>query len=58
MINFIRECLCNRSQLVRAIANYGIYYGRYNSFLGHNALFCSNKFNVNVCDIASGECER
>jgi hypothetical protein len=54
-LNFIRECLCNRSRLVTAIANYGIYYGRQNSFLGHNALFWSSKFNVNVCDIVSGE---
>ena len=54
-LNFIRECLCNCSRLVSAIANYGIYYGRCNSFLGHNALFCSSKFNVNVRDIVSGE---
>lgn len=53
-LNFIRECLCNRSRLVSAIANYGIYYGRYNSFLGHNAQFCINKYNVNICDIVSG----
>ena len=28
-------------------------YGRYNSFLGHNAMFCYSKFNVNVIDIGS-----
>jgi hypothetical protein len=38
-LNFIRECLFNCSRFVSAIANYGIYYGRYNSFLGHSALF-------------------
>lgn len=54
-LNFIRECLCNSSRLVSAIANYGIYHGRYNSFLGHNALFCARKCNVNLCDVVSGE---
>jgi hypothetical protein len=54
-LHFIRECLCNCLQLVSTKANHGIHYGRYNLFLGHNALFCSNKFNVNVCDIVSGE---
>ncbi len=53
-LNFIRDCLCNSSGLVSAIANYGVFYGRYNSFLGHNALFCVNKYNVNICDIVVG----
>jgi hypothetical protein len=52
-LNFIRECLCNSSLLVNAIANFGIHYGRYNSFLGHNALFCAKKFNLNVCEMVS-----
>jgi len=29
----VNECVRNRSRLVRAIANLGIHYGRYNSFL-------------------------
>ena len=53
-LNFICKCLCNSSQLASAIANYGINYSRYISFLGHNAMFCTSKFNVNVCDIGSG----
>jgi len=52
-LHFIRECLCNSSRLVNAIASFGIYYGRYDSVLGHNALFCANKFNMNVCDMKS-----
>ena len=52
-MNFIRECLCNSSLLVNAIANFGIHYGRYNSFLGHNALICAKKFNLNVCEMVS-----
>jgi len=53
-LNFIRECLCNSSRLVSAIANYGINYGRCNSFLELNAMFCSSKFNVNISDICGG----
>jgi len=38
-------------KLIRAVANYGIRYGRHNSFLGHNALICSHRYNINVNDI-------
>ena len=30
------------------------FYGRYDSFLGNNALSCVSKYNVNICDIVSG----
>jgi len=53
-LHFIRECLCSSSQLVTAIANYGINYGRCNSVLGLNAMFCSSKFNVNISNICGG----
>jgi len=39
-LNVIRECLCNNSRLVSAIANYWINFGHCNSFLGLNAMFC------------------
>ena len=52
-LNCIRECLCNSSRLVTAIAYYGINYGRSNSVLGLNAMFCSSKFNVNISNICS-----
>ena len=47
----------NSSRLVRAIVNYGIYYGRYNSFIGHNVLFYLRKYNVKVCEIGSGKAD-
>ena len=52
--NFIRKCLCNNSRLGSAIANYGVFYGHYDSFLGHNALLCVNEYNVKICDIVNG----
>jgi hypothetical protein len=54
-LKFIQDCVCNRSRLVSAIANYGIYHGRYNSFIGHNALFCSRKYKVNIREMCNGE---
>jgi len=53
-LNFIHECLCNSSRLVSVIANYGINYGRCNSFLGLNAMLCSSKFNVKISNICGG----
>jgi len=35
-------------------SNYGINYGRYNSFLGLNVMFCSGKFNVSISNICVG----
>ena len=29
-------------------------YGRYNSFLGHNALFCAQRYSCNVDDVVGG----
>jgi len=49
-LRFINECIRNSSRLVRAIANYGIYYESFNSFLGHNALLCSVNYNFNICN--------
>jgi hypothetical protein len=53
-LNFINACLRNNSRLVRNVAHYGIQFGRYNSRIGHNALFCSRRFNFSFQDV-SGE---
>ena len=53
-LNFIKTCICNNSSLVRAVTNYGIQYGRYNSILGHNMLYCAQVYNSCVQDIISG----
>lgn len=52
-LNFIKVCICNGSSLVRAVTNYGIQYGRHNSLLGHNLLFCAQLFNFSAQDIVS-----
>jgi hypothetical protein len=53
-LNFIKVCMCNCSPLVRAVTNYGIQYGRYNSTLGHNVLFCAQLYDCTVQDIING----
>ena len=54
-LNFINACTRNSSSLVRAVANYGIQYGRHNSFLGHNALLCAGRYNYRIGDFSSGK---
>jgi len=48
------SCICNGSSLVRAVTNYGIQYGRHNSLLGHNLLFCTKLYNGSAQNIVSG----
>src|SRR5664279_4298157 len=57
-LNFIKVCICNSSSLVRAVTNYGIQYGRYNSLLGHNLLFCAQLYDCSAQDIISGSVNR
>ena len=57
-LNFIKVCICNSSSLVRAVTNYGIQYGRYNSLLGHNLLLCAQLNDCIVQDIISGSVNR
>jgi hypothetical protein len=42
------------TRLVRNIAHYGIQFGRYNSLIGHNALFCSRRYNFSLQDVSDG----
>lgn len=56
--NFIYTCITNKSRLVRCVAQYGLIYARYNSFLGSNALFCAQRFNCHVGDVVDGHVDR
>jgi len=53
-LHFITVSICNGSSLVHAITNYGIQYGRNNSLLGHNLLFCAQLYNLIAQDIIRG----
>jgi len=53
-LNFIKACICNGSSLVCAVTNYDIQYGRHNSLLAHNLLFCAQLYNCSAQYIISG----
>jgi len=52
------RCIYNGASLVRAVTNYGIQYGRHNSLLGHNLLFCAQLYNCSTQDIISSSVNR
>ena len=37
--------------VVRSVANYAVTYGRNNSPLGRNAMFCMDRYNCTLYDI-------
>lgn len=53
-LNFINVCLNHGSNLVRAVAKYGLQYGLQNSFLGRNVAFSARRYNCRYHDISSG----
>ena len=42
--------VCN-VDVVRSVANYAVTYGRSNSPLGRNAMFCMHRYNCTLDDI-------
>jgi len=42
---FVSACLSSRSALVRFVSLHGVLYGRFNSILGKNVLFCCKRYN-------------
>jgi len=47
-LNIIKACIYNGSSLVRAVTNYDFQYGRHNSLLDHNLLFCARLYNCSA----------
>ena len=52
-INFIRCCVSHDSRLIRSVATNAIVAGRHTSYLGHNVLFCANRYNCSVAELIS-----
>ena len=42
---FVSACLSSRSALVCFVSLHGVLYGRFNSILGKNVLFCCKRYN-------------
>jgi hypothetical protein len=53
-LNFIRSCISHSSDLIRFVAVNSIHVGRYNSFLGHNVLFCMKRYSCSLNEILLG----
>jgi len=53
--NFMRSCMVHNTNVVRSVANYGILFGRCESPVGRNVLYCMRRFNAVLSDILSEE---
>ena len=51
---FVSACLLSRSALVRFVSLHGVMYGRFNSILGKNVLFCCKRYNWFFDDFVLG----
>jgi hypothetical protein len=53
-LNFIRSCLVHESHLIRFVVTRAKYFFRNNSFLGHNILFCMERYKCSLHDVIIG----
>ena len=55
----MQKCVTHDSALIRFVAGYGVQYGRNDSCLGQNVLFCMRRFQIStdgtVCDNFSAD---
>jgi len=42
---FILSCIKSKSKVVRLVASFSVLFGRHESIIGSNAIFCSSQFN-------------
>jgi len=52
---FVRDllvlfCLKSKSKVVRSVASFSVSFGRHESIIGSNAIFCCSQFNWNFSD--------
>jgi len=54
-LNFVQRCLAHDSDVVKFISDYCMKYGRSNSCIGKNVLFCSQRYKCNIEMVFSGQ---
>jgi len=54
-LNFVQRCLAHDSDVVKFISDYCIKYGRSNSCIGKNVLFCIQRYKCNTEMVFSGQ---
>ena len=47
---FILSCLKSKPKVVRSVASFSVLFGRHESIIGRNAIFCCSQFNWNFSD--------
>jgi len=50
-VKFMRSCINHHSNLVKFIARYSIFYGRFRSPAGRNMLYCAQRYSCAVEDL-------
>ena len=50
-VNFVCSCITHRSNLVKFIARYSIFYERFRSPAGRNMLYCAQRYSCAVEDL-------
>jgi hypothetical protein len=53
-LNFICSCFVHESNLIHFVVTNAICFSRNNSFVGHNILFCMERYKCSLHDILSG----
>ena len=51
-------CVLHESKFVSKISKYVVWFGPYNSFIGHNALFCARRYAINIEDKKNGNVKK
>jgi len=54
-LSFVQRCLAHDSDVIRFISDYCIKYGRSNSCIGKNVLFCMQWYKCNIEMVFSGQ---
>jgi len=55
LTSFEQRCLAHDSDVVKFISDYCIKYGRSNSGIGKNVLFCMRRYKCNIKMVFSGQ---
>ena len=56
VVGYRNCCFVHESNLIRFVATSAICYFRISSFLGHNILFCMERYKCSLHDIITGIC--
>jgi hypothetical protein len=53
-LTFLFDCLSHSSHLIRSVAYYGVHFGRMNSPIGRNAMYCLHRYSLDYPSLFTG----